>query len=70
MNKEKIRCERVSVDEAAKILGMAPYMVRFRMKKKTLPIGRAIPPEQTGSGRWEFRIYRALLEKEVGRTLE
>ena len=48
MNKEKIRCERVSVDEAAKILGMAPYMVRFRMKKKTLPIGRAIPPEQTG----------------------
>ena len=70
MNKEKIRCERVSVDEAAKILGMAPYMVRFRMKKKTLPIGRAIPPEQNGSSRWEFRIYRALLEKEVGRTLE
>lgn len=65
-----IRCERVSVDEAAKILGMAPYMVRFRMKKKILPIGRAIPPEQNGTGRWEFRIYRALLEKEVGKSLK
>lgn len=65
-----VRCERVSVDEAAKILGMAPYMVRFRMKKKILPIGRAIPPEQNGTSRWEFRIYRGLLEKEVGRSLK
>jgi len=36
--------ERVSVNEAAEILGMAPHMVRFRMKRGTLPIGKAIPP--------------------------
>lgn len=58
--------ERVSVSEAAKILGMAPYMVRHRMKKGTLKIGRAIPPEKNGTSKWEFRVYRELLNKEVG----
>ncbi len=59
--------ERVSVNEAAEILGMAPHMVRFRMKRGTLPIGKAIPPEKNGTSRWEFRVYRALLNKEIGR---
>lgn len=66
----KVEKERVSVEEAAKILGMAPYMVRHRMKKKTLNIGEAISPEKNGTSRWEFRIWRHKLCKEIGMDTE
>lgn len=43
MKEKETMSERVSVNEAARILGMSPTSVRFQMKKKTLPIGRAVP---------------------------
>ncbi len=67
MKEKETMSERVSVNEAARILGMSPTSVRFQMKKKTLPIGRAVPPEKNGSSRWAFYIYRRMLNQVIGK---
>ena len=67
MEKKEITSERVSVNEAARILGMSPCSVRFQMKRRLLPIGRAVPPEKNGSSRWAFYIYRRMLNQLIGK---
>lgn len=62
-----MRGEQISVNEAAKVLGMAPYTVRYKMRQKTLPIGYAYPPDKNGKKVWEYRIYQAMLNRYLGK---
>lgn len=55
--------ERVSVKEAAHILGLSEDYVRYALRRGELPIGRAIK----GKGRhYIYLIYRDLLRREIG----
>lgn len=58
--------ERVTVDEAAKILGMSKQGVREHMKRNLFarPIGEVT---QISKGRHQYHIYRSLLDRHVGR---
>ncbi|MBP3825222.1 MAG: helix-turn-helix domain-containing protein [Butyrivibrio sp.] len=49
---------RISVADAAKVLGMCPDSVRYMVKKGTLPIGKAME----GRGRTTYYLYREFLE--------
>lgn len=54
--------ERVSVKDAAQLLGLSEDYVRYALRRGELPIGRAIK----GKGKhYIYLIYRDLLEKEV-----
>jgi hypothetical protein len=54
--------ERVSVRDAARMLGLSEDYVRYALRRGELPIGRAIK----GKGKhYIYLIYRDLLEKEV-----
>lgn len=54
--------ERVSVRDAARLLGLSEDYVRYALRRGELPIGRAIK----GKGKhYIYLIYRDLLEKEV-----
>lgn len=59
--------ERVTVDEAAKILGMSKQGVREHMKRKlfAMPIGEVT---QISKGRYQYHIYRSLLDRHVGKA--
>lgn len=58
--------ERVTVDEAAKILGMSKQGVREHMKRNlfAMPIGEVT---QVSKGRYQYHIYRSLLDRHVGK---
>ena len=58
--------ERVTVDEAAKILGMSKQGVREHMKRKlfAMPIGEVT---QISKGRYQYHIDRNLLDRHVGK---
>lgn len=58
--------ERVTVDEAAKILGMSKQGVREHMKRNlfAMPIGEVT---QISKGRYQYHIYRSLLDRHVGK---
>lgn len=60
-------CERVSIEQAAKELGVSIQSVREHMKNKLWDIGYAYSPKQTGKGVWEYYIYRAKLDKHLGK---
>lgn len=60
-------CERVSVADAAKELGISKQAVRERMKKGLFDIGKYIPKEKTGKKQGEYHIYRPKLDKHLGR---
>lgn len=49
---------RISVADAAQVLGMCPDSVRYMVKKGTLPIGKAME----GRGRTTYYLYREFLE--------
>lgn len=54
--------ERVTVKEAARMLGLSEDYVRYALRRGELPIGRAIK----GRGRqYIYLIYRDKLEKEI-----
>lgn len=56
--------ERISLSEAAKILGMSSQGVREHMKRNlfSIPIGYVTNP----SGRkYQYHIYRNMLEKHI-----
>lgn len=55
--------ERLTVEEAAVILGATPAYVREAMKQNQLPIGIAC---RMPGGRWSFKIYK----KKLWRYLE
>ena len=58
--------ERVKVAEAAKILGMSQQGVREHMKRGLfkIPIGEVT---KRSEGRYEYHIYRHMLDKHIGR---
>lgn len=60
--------QRISVEEAAPILGMTPNYIRYLMRTKRLPIGEAVK-NSTGTG-YRYLIYRPLVEKFTGQAPE
>lgn len=56
--------QRVSVSEAARILGMSPDTVRYRLKKGDLPIGDCCKSRSGNTNR--FYIFRSKLEEYIG----
>ena len=59
--------EKVSVKEAAEILGMSQQGVREHMKKNLfpVPIGYVTNP----NGRYQYHIYKNMLNKHIGRDV-
>ncbi|MCC8015357.1 MAG: hypothetical protein LIO87_09185 [Eubacterium sp.] len=58
--------ERISVNEAAKILGRPAQYVRLHLRDGSLrEIGDAKPPAP-GSSKWTYDIYKKRLLKYVG----
>lgn len=58
--------QRVSIAEAAELLGLSQPCIRERMRRGCLPIGYAISPQKKGGKKWEFIIYRQMLLTFVG----
>lgn len=60
--------ERVSIKEAAEILGMSQQGVREHMKRNlfSVPIGYVTNP----NGRNQYHIYRNMLDKHIGAKCE
>lgn len=56
---------RVTVEQAAKELGLAVATVRMWIETGQLPIGRYI--RRKGAKRGTYLIYRDLLDREVGK---
>lgn len=56
---------RVTVEQAAKELGLAAATVRMWIETGQLPIGRYI--RRKGAKRGTYLIYRDLLDREVGK---
>ena len=50
---------RISVSEAAKLLGVSPQFIRIGMQRGTLPIGAAVKM----SSRWTYWVSKAKVER-------
>lgn len=64
MEEEKKASERVSIKEAAQILGMSQQGIREHMKRNLfpVPIGYVTRLEN----RYQYHIYRNMLNKHIG----
>ena len=51
---------RISVAEAAKLMGVSPQFIRVAMQRGVLPIGTAI---QISGRKWTYHISPALFNK-------
>lgn len=60
-------CERVSLIQAAKELGMAPQGVREYMKRKLIDIGDVLPCAN-GADKYRYFIYRDKLDAYLGKV--
>lgn len=58
--------ERISIGEAAKILGCNQEKIRQHIKNKIWDFGDYIPKKKTGKKRDQFFIYRRKLYRHVG----
>lgn len=68
MNKET---ERISVEEAARLLGMAPQGVRVQMRRGLLDIGNVFPAvSQKKGGRttYQYFIFRDKFNRVLGKN--
>lgn len=68
MNKES---ERISVEEAARLLGMAPQGVRVQMRRGLLDIGKVFPSvshKKGGRTIYQYFIFRDKLNKVLGKN--
>lgn len=55
---------RISVEQAAKIMGLTPAYIRYYMRRGELPIGKA---QKARSGKsYRYEIYKPLVEKYIG----
>ena len=61
--------ERISVDIAAKILGIKPQCLRIWMKEKKIDIGTVVPGAAR-NGKAAYLIYRAKLAKLLGQPAD
>ena len=59
--------EKVSVKEAAEILGLSQQGIREHMKRNLfpVPIGYVTNP----NGRYQYHIYKNMLNKHIGRDV-
>ena len=57
---------RISVENAAKLLGVSPQFVRIGLQRGTLPIGSAVKM----SSRWTYHISGHLLRQYIGKEEE
>ena len=55
--------ERLTVMQAAQLLGIAPETVRYLMEKGELPIGRVIKNQRRNT----YLIFRELVNREIGK---
>ena len=53
----------MTVQEAAKILGLTPQTVRFGLQQERLPFGCAV---KTTNSRWTYHISEHLLKAYIG----
>lgn len=60
-------CERVSIKQAAKELGMSPQAVREHMRRGLFDLGDYIPKDKTGKKTDEYHVYRPKLDKHLGK---
>lgn len=58
--------ERVSIEEAAAILGMSKQGVREHMKRNLFPVPIGYVTKQS-TGRLQYHIYRNMLDKHLGK---
>jgi len=63
----EIKSERVTVTEAARLLGMSKQGVREHMKRNlfAVPIGEVTKQSEN---RYQYHIYRSMLDRHLGRT--
>ena len=57
--------QRVTVADAAKEIGCEPDYLRQKMKKRIWDLGTVVAPSQP-SGRYEYFIFRAKLDRFLG----
>lgn len=56
--------QQITVNEAAKIMGKDPQLIRLCLRDKVLPFGFAVKKE--GSSRWNYYISPKLFNEYVG----
>ena len=57
---------RITVEQAAKTLGVSPQFIRIGLQRGTLPIGSAVKM----SSRWTYHISEYLLRQYIGKEDE
>lgn len=57
---------KITVTEAARMIGASPEYVRYGLRTKQLPIGSAVQM----SSRWTYNISEGLLRKYLGKEEE
>jgi len=57
---------RISVEDAARILGASPLFVRTAMQRGLLPIGTAVKMSSV----WTYNIQLELLSRYLGREIK
>ena len=62
------RPKKITVNEAARLMGKSSLFVREGMKRGLLPIGEAF--QLPGSSRWTYYISPPLLAQYIGAPLE
>lgn len=60
--KNNVISERVTVSDAAVILGISQNELRANMKRGVLKIGKVIPPKP-GKNNYTYIVYKSLLDK-------
>lgn len=58
-------CQRVTLPNAAKEIGIEPDRLRYLMREKKVDLGKVLPPKSAG-GRYEYLIFRPKLDKFLG----
>lgn len=59
-------CQALTVAEAAAEIGCHPQYLRQQMAKKEWDLGKVVPPKKAG-GQHDYRIFRAKLDKFLGK---
>ncbi len=59
---QELKKERLTVNEAAKVLGCGPSEIREQMKRGNFKIGVVISP-RAGECNYRYHIYRSMLER-------
>ena len=57
--------ERISVADAAKLMGVSKQFIRLGLQRGTLPIGTAVKMRE-----WVYYVSRPLLEAFIGKKTE